>query len=410
MSEVLHIAEGDEETLTFSRFPFITGVHFYDDQPRKQNVFLSFRLGFREDIGVISQKATPEVDGALEQAYESGSSLSTPIGEGSLNRPLQDEILRFLQEACGGARGKRFLEPGCGKGGLLKALRDMGAEDVEGCEPGGPQARWASQTHHLRIRNDFFRASDYSDRFDCVFHYGVLEHIRDPADFIAQNMAVLSPGGTVFVSVPGCQADFELGNFMTLAHEHYSYFTPASLKSLLAGAGLQDIEVREFQYSAGILCAWGKVSAEYPVRRFGVSVGHCRLERALLRTFGKTCRRHLAVLQERADRLGAEGKVIGLYGAPRALAGLLEFRTPPRNFDGDTAKHGAYFNGSPNPIEPPGNLIEKPVDIKWILPIHHDQAIREFLQREILPSRKMVLFSFLEMAREGSACGYERRI
>lgn len=392
----------DECLLLFPRFPFITG---YYPPPKKTDIpeFLPFQVGFCQERGLIVQKISVEVDSALKTAYERGSLLSTPIGEGNINRPLFEEILDLIASACGGISGKSFFEPGCGKGGLLKALRDRGARHVEGCEP-GPQGQLGKAAYGIDIHNEFFAFSNYRHGFNSVYHYGVLEHIREPESFLRQNLEILAPGGLLLAAVPGCKVDLELGNFMALAHEHYSYFTAASLVGLMRKAGLQNVEVREFKFSRGILCAWGtKASGVHPRQAPSHSKEPYRKEQDLLEVFTAASRRNLSALQARVDALEREKKTIGFYGAPRALAGLLEFRSPPRNFDGDTSKHGCYFSGSPNPIEPPENLIKDPVDDLWVLPIHHDRAIRDYLNRDVLPSSHTSIYSLLDMMQDGRA-------
>ena len=389
----------DESLLIFPKFPFITGYYPSRNQADIPE-FLPFYLGFCVEQGLVFQKASAEVDKALKAVYERGSLLSTPIGEGNINRPLFEEIIEFIAVACGGISGKSFFEPGCGKGGLLKALRNRGAKRVEGCEP-GPQGQLGKVAHGVEIHNEFFAFPNYSHDFNCVYHYGVLEHIKEPESFLRQNLEILSPGGLLFASVPGCKMDFELGNFMALAHEHYSYFTADSLIHLMRKAGLQNVEVREFKFSRGILCAWGnKASGDHPRQDPSTPKEHCRKEQDLLEVFVATSKRNLSALQARVDAREREKKTIGFYGAPRALAGLLEFKFPPRHFDGDTLKNGCYFSGSPNPIEPPENLIKDPVDELWVLPIYHDRAIRDYLKRKVLPYSHISIYSLLDMMQD----------
>jgi SAM-dependent methyltransferase len=389
----------EEDFLVIEALPFITGVHAAEAFPKELKPYLPFRLRFRPDNGLIVQDSSLEVDTQLKYAYQKGSMLSTPLGEGSLNASLADEIIQFVDLSCGGLKNKTFIEPGCGTGFLLKKLFDSGAKKVVGCEP-GPQGRQSvGSKYEFIIHNCFLNELDVHENFDCIYHYGVLEHIKEPEVFLRQSMDLLRPAGTFFAAVPGCRQDMELGNFMILAHEHYNYFTERSLKQLFAKVGLQEIEVREFRYSKGIICAWGK-KPSVPVRReFGISQEDIEQERALMKLFIQKAKSHLSSLQTRIERIEDGGKSIGLYGAPKSLAGLLRFKNPPRNFDGDTYKHGYYFSGSSYPIEPPDNLRKRPVDELWILPIHHDRAISEYLKKEILPYQDMNIFSLLEFMR-----------
>ncbi len=396
MTMISDNTEGHFDSLAFERFPFITGMRT-DPEPLKGiPSFLPFHLNYEPRGGFAAQKAGPGVRAALLMAYKTGSMLSTPLGEGSLNDALSREILALIAEACGGIGGRRFFEPGCGRGALLKSLLDEGASAADGCEP-GLQAKEITQRESMRVQREFFGESVYKSDYDCIFHYGVLEHVEEPADFLYANAQLLKTGGTVFVAVPGCELDFALGNFMVLAHEHLSYFTEYSLRRMMSAVGLQNIRTCTLSYSHGILCAWGVHGDDPRPSRILTSMNH--EDSSLFQTFVQKSKTLLEKLQSRANALAARGKTLGLYGVPRALPGLLETGVPPRIFDGDSAKHGAYFSGSPNPVEPPDELIQNPVDELWILPIHHDRAIRDYLDDEILPNAKISVLSVMDFAK-----------
>ncbi|MBN2121157.1 MAG: methyltransferase domain-containing protein [Candidatus Omnitrophica bacterium] len=390
-----------EDFLFFEEFPFITGVRAAKDLPEEIKACLPFRLRFNLKKGLIVQDSSPEVDAQLKLIYQKGSMISTPLGSGSLNLALADEIIRFIDISCGGLEGKAFMEPGCGTGFLLKRIFDKGAKKVVGCEP-GPQGQPISNEYGFVIHRGFLDTLVFDELFDCVYHYGVLEHIKEPEKFLRQSMDMLGPSGVLFAAVPECRQDMELGNFMILAHQHYNYFTERSLKRLFIQVGLQEVEVRRFEYSKGIICAWGRKPLVSARNRLAISEDSLRQEQELLRLFIQKTKKYLSLFQARVQRLEEEGKSIGFYGAPRPLVGLLRFKRSPRNFDGDPYKHGCYFSGSSSPVEPPRKLIAEPVDELWILPIHHDKAIRDYLLKESLLSESSI-FSVLGFMQENSS-------
>ncbi|HEX6398461.1 MAG TPA: methyltransferase domain-containing protein, partial [Steroidobacteraceae bacterium] len=76
-----------------------------------------------------------------------------------------------------------------------------------------------------------------ASRYDTVVCHQVLEHVRFPARAVAEFFRVISPGGTLIVSVPHLSRRHEL------PHD-YQRFTQEGLDALLSDAGFERIEVR----------------------------------------------------------------------------------------------------------------------------------------------------------------------
>lgn len=82
-------------------------------------------------------------------------------------------------------------------------------------------------------------------QFDVVASYEVIEHLFAPADFIAQAVRLIRPGGVLILTCPNGQGfDVEtLGSVSnTVDHEHLNYFNPESLSGLLRRNGLEILE------------------------------------------------------------------------------------------------------------------------------------------------------------------------
>lgn len=387
-----------DDGVRFDKLPFITGVRNDVTLPEGLAEYLPFRLGFDPQLGIISQEPSPGVDQQLDIAYRSGSMLSTPLGRGNVNPPLVEEILGLIETVTGGSRGKAFFEPGCGLGYLLRQLIDRGAANVLGCEP-GEQATGGTEEFGVPIQRDVFRPEEYATKFDCVYHYGVLEHVADPSAFLAGNAACLRPGGMVLAMVPGCDEDLELGNISMLAHEHKSYFTDDSLVGLFRRLGFEDVGARRLAFSRGILAVWGRTPASGTRPALPPDEVASGRERARLAQFARRLGDALTALQARADALERRGGSLGLYGAPTLVSGLLSFAGTLRCFDGDAAKHGLRFSGFPGVIEAPQRLVDEPVDELWVLPIYHDAAIRGFLERLLPADRRPHIVSMLGFLR-----------
>jgi len=75
--------------------------------------------------------------------------------------------------------------------------------------------------------------------FDLVMHFFVLEHVRDPVDFLRKALALVAPGGTMVFEIP-CMNDPLLSIYHVPAFQrfywsvaHNFYFTRQSIEFVL---------------------------------------------------------------------------------------------------------------------------------------------------------------------------------
>jgi SAM-dependent methyltransferase len=131
--------------------------------------------------------------------------------------------------------GASVLDIGCGTGFTLEAL--AARFDAWGLEP-DPAVRARTRT----LVRDRVLAGDTRDRsalgdrrFDVVLLLDVLEHVEDDRAELSSAAAALAPGGKLVITVPanpGLWSDHDDRN------GHYRRYTEASLRALLAKAGL----------------------------------------------------------------------------------------------------------------------------------------------------------------------------
>jgi cyclopropane fatty-acyl-phospholipid synthase-like methyltransferase len=144
---------------------------------------------------------------------------------------------------------KRYLDIGCGAGGVLLKLRAL-ATAVTGVEP---QCRWRGELEregipvHERI-DDAAR-----ERVDVASAFHVLEHVADPRSFLQTVKSCVVDGGSVILEVPS--ADDALMNLFdssafaqsTYWSAHLFLYTPSTLRTLLGEAGLHVDAIEQFQ-------------------------------------------------------------------------------------------------------------------------------------------------------------------
>lgn len=146
------------------------------------------------------------------------------------------------------SKESRIVDVGCGKGGLLAALRAHGCRSVAGIEPSkGCREHLASQS--IAAYGSVGECLDKEQPFDCVVCSQVLEHVYSLGPFLNDLRRLLSPDGTVYVEVPDAAGYVEKFHapFYYFDREHINHFTRASLNNLfLAKEGFQPVHSEAF--------------------------------------------------------------------------------------------------------------------------------------------------------------------
>jgi 2-polyprenyl-6-hydroxyphenyl methylase/3-demethylubiquinone-9 3-methyltransferase len=164
-------------------------------------------------------------------------------------------------------RNAKVLDIGCGGGLFLSLLKQDGAE-VIGIELSDSRAQYAKTKHHLEIdkhpiENDFWQRG-YTNHFDAVTLWDVIEHVNYPFEALQSAANVLKPGGLLLIDTP-CRDSFyhqfgELtyqltrGRFPTFLNAMYSshlfghkqIFSTSEMKRLFESVGLDVIDLHKF--------------------------------------------------------------------------------------------------------------------------------------------------------------------
>lgn len=169
----------------------------------------------------------------------------------------------------------RLLDIGCGTGGFLRFAKKQGFETY-GFDASNAQAEYAGkELPNVRCAisvNDYLSQLDHPDlRFDVITLWDVLEHIREPREFLGQLKSVLSEDGVFFCSVPNGGALwwklpvrrlFGKGSEL-IPWEHVFYYSPSSLRRCLEDVGLV------IQKTGAVVCYPRPLSLFEILRRIG---------------------------------------------------------------------------------------------------------------------------------------------
>lgn len=137
--------------------------------------------------------------------------------------------------------GSRVLEIACNDGSLLDRLRDAGF-DTCGVDPAANLTEVALAKGH-NVLTGFFPQTRPDGQFDAIVAMNVCAHTPEPRALMQGVKDLLAPEGVAIIQTS--QAFMLLnGEFDTIYHEHYSFFTPASMKRLAETCGLT-LETRQ---------------------------------------------------------------------------------------------------------------------------------------------------------------------
>jgi SAM-dependent methyltransferase len=172
---------------------------------------------------------------ALPVTAEETKDYAAYYHEGNLELP--DFIERRLEEIAGEfepyRRNGRWLDIGCGAGGLMRAASRRGWTAV-GTEV-APQAAEAVRAQGFEVHlGALEEASLEEESFDVVSLVEVLEHVPDPAGLLEGAAQLIRRGGVVYVTTPNGR-----GISARLLRTRWSAVVPPEHLHLLSVAGLK---------------------------------------------------------------------------------------------------------------------------------------------------------------------------
>jgi len=137
--------------------------------------------------------------------------------------------------------GARVLEIACNDGSLLGCLNNVGL-CATGVDPARNLTNMARAAGHM-VLTGYFPETRPNGRFDAIVAMNVAAHTPTPLTLMKGIKETLAPSGVVVIQTSQALM-LENGEFDTVYHEHYSYFTSASMQKLAAQSGLR-LEARK---------------------------------------------------------------------------------------------------------------------------------------------------------------------
>ena len=214
---------------------------------------------------------------------------------------------------------------------------------------------------------------------DLIIGNNVYAHVPDINDFTAGMKTALKPGGTITLEFPHLMRLLEHTQFDTVYHEHYSYLSLFTVRSVFEQAGLRVLDVEELSTHGGSLRVYGCHTDDSRPTTAAVD--------AVLQAEAQAGMRDLQVYQSfqpRADQVKNDlalflleqkraGRSVAAYGAAAKGNTLLNYAgikpdLLPFVCDAAPSKQGKFLPGSHIPIVSPHTLQEARPDFVLIMP------------------------------------------
>jgi len=141
----------------------------------------------------------------------------------------------------------KVLEIGCGTGGRLQKLKELGWS-VFGIEMSGKMTEYIRTARKIDVINDNTENVEFpNNTFDAIVMSMVLEHLYDPFEQLKRITKWLKPGGELLFSIPYFES-MEFRVFTDCAHSlhlpaHQTFFNKKIICEYLNSLGYTKIEI-----------------------------------------------------------------------------------------------------------------------------------------------------------------------
>lgn len=137
----------------------------------------------------------------------------------------------------------RVLEIGCGHGGFVRLLRELGFEAI-GTELSPWVVQFAKRTFDVPVLLGRLETLPLEPGFRCIAAFDVLEHLSDPLDTMRRCRKLLACDGLLLLQTP-CYRGEGPDWRMFQPDEHIHLFTESAVHLLLRRAGFEAITVQD---------------------------------------------------------------------------------------------------------------------------------------------------------------------
>jgi SAM-dependent methyltransferase len=292
--------------------------------------------------------------------------------------------VEMMIEKFGYDHNSHVVEIASNDGYLLQYFKERGIPSL-GIEPAEGTA-FEARKKEIETIVDFFgkklaqSLADQDKRADLLIGNNVLAHVPDLNDFVAGLKIALKPAGIITMEFPHLMQLVDNCQFDTIYHEHFSYLSFMTVRSIFKHHGLDLFDVEELPTHGGSLRIFAK-HAEDLARKISKNVGGL-LEKELSRNLDTIA--YYRDFQSKADQIKYDllkflieqkesGRKVVAYGAAAKGNTLLNYcgvRKDLLPFVADISPHkqGKYLPGTHITVVSEDEIKKNKPDFVLILP------------------------------------------
>lgn len=272
------------------------------------------------------------------------------------------QFAAMMIEKYGYDQNSRIIEIASNDGYLLQYFNERGIPSL-GIEPAEGAAVEAGKKGIETIVDFFGRRlaqslADQGKKADLLIGNNVLAHVPDLNDFVAGLKIALKPSGIITMEFPHLMQLVDNCQFDTIYHEHFSYLSFMTVRSIFNHHGLELFDVEELPTHGGSLRIFAG-HAEDQTRKISDNV-NALLEKEMSR--GLNAMAYYRGFQKKADKVKyallsflieqkKQGNKVAAYGAAAKGNTLLNYCGVRKDLiafvvDASPYKQGKYLPGS----------------------------------------------------------------
>jgi len=368
--------------LTFNQIPIWQGVQ---KKPGSQKALPLTLIENKNDY--IRQLANKKRRRSIQKNYKKKNYkfISPPPGSSKWGNSLALRNFKFLKNTLKNGNNKKFLEIGAGTDWLAKKItkhyKPLKYTIVEPVK--------IKTSKDIEFINDFFPSKKILKKeYDVVLCFSVLEHVPCPKSFLSAIRKILNPNGSLILTVPDCQAQFETGDLNVLEHEHLNYFTKQSFKKVLLQ---NNLKIHKIKRENDLLFLKTKQYLNFSYeKKHQIIAKRSSLLKKSFKAFKRLLENKIEIV-----KIAAQKNVpIYFYGATSGLNiffSLTKFcsNSEIKIFDSDKSKKGFFIPFSSSPI----CQLKKPKNINQSLNIISALSFqKQILKKLKIKNKKSIIF------------------
>lgn len=289
--------------------------------------------------------------------------------------------------------GKDIISIGCGKGSFLRLLVELGNNRGVGFDPAFSKKMKTILGGRLKFVGDFYSQKYAGYPSDLIVCRHALEHMYNPRDFVKTLRDIIGKRieTRVFFEVPNALYVFCHLSVWDIIYEHYSIFSPSSLRFLFSSCGFHVDDIDEV-YSNQFLTLHASPNGSIDVLNSKQKAAISRIADCIS-SFNNRFEKKIKKLIKQSELASSKRERVVIWGAGSKGVTFLNIF---KNFriehavDLNPNKQSMYIPGTGQKIVSPHFLTNYQPDIIIIMNPNYKREIKQLTQQLGLKSKLLI--------------------